>query len=236
MMSVEKCIALYFSFKTRNVCTVKTAKWASGIACVIFILFNSFWFFVIKLEKGKFLTRNIICIFENYFMKYFMVYERIDGVLYSFGPFVIMGFTNIAIIYKFVKAKLASKHGGTKSTNQALSNAAMRGTAILITVTMTFIILTGPSQVAFAITIHIHPLMLPFLCLSVALNHSINGLLYCIVGSKFRKELINTLCCNRRPTFVDRDSETSKSTQVSSIDKDTQNSLSQNSMANISKL
>ena len=80
---------------------------------------------------------------------------------------------------------MASNQGGTESTNQTLSNAAMRGTAILITVTMTFIVLTGPSQVAFAITIHIHPLLLPFLYLSVALNHSINGLLYCIVGSKF---------------------------------------------------
>ena len=203
MMSVEKCIALYFPFKTRNICTVKTAKWASGIAGVIFIFFNSFWFFVVKIERENFLTRNIICMYEDYFMKYFMVYERIDGVLYSFGPFVIMGFTNIAIIYKFVKAKLASKHGGTESTNQALSNAAMRGTAILIRVTMTFIVLTGPSQVAFAITIHIHPLLLPFLYVSVALNHSINGLLYCIAGSKFRRELIDTLCCNRSITFCE---------------------------------
>ena len=76
MMSVEKCIALYFPFKTRNVCTVKTAKWASGIACVIFILFNSFWFFVVKIEKGKFLTRNIICIFEDYFMKHFLAFMQ----------------------------------------------------------------------------------------------------------------------------------------------------------------
>ena len=35
MMSVEKCIALYFPFKTRNICTVRTAKWTSGIAFVI---------------------------------------------------------------------------------------------------------------------------------------------------------------------------------------------------------
>ena len=139
--------------------------------------------------------------YEDYFIKYFMVYERIDGFLYFFGPFVIMGFTNIAIIYKFVKAKLASKHGGTESTNQSLSNAAMRGTAILITVTMAFIVLTGPCQVAFAITIHIHPLLLPFLYICVALNLSINGLLYCVVGSKFKKELIDTLCCNRRSFF-----------------------------------
>ena len=38
-----------------------------------------------------------------------------------------MGLTNIAIFYKFIRAKMASKHGGTESTNQALANAAMRG-------------------------------------------------------------------------------------------------------------
>ena len=123
---------------------------------------------------------------KTFFVKYVLVFERIDSVIYCFGPFIIMGFTNIAIVYKCVQAKLASKHGGTESMNQALSNAAMRGTAILITVTMTFIILTGPSQVTYATGIHIDPLLFPLLQMSVALNHSINGLLYCIVGSKFR--------------------------------------------------
>ena len=52
-----------------------------------------------------------------------------------------MSLANIAIIYKFIQAKMASKHGGTESTNQALANVAIRGTAILITVTMTFIII-----------------------------------------------------------------------------------------------
>ena len=106
-----------------------------------------------------------------------------------------MGLTNIAIIYKFIQAKMASKHGRTESTNQALGNAAMRGTAILITVTMTFIILTAPAQITFAMTRMRHPLLTPFLYLGTALNHGINGFLYMIVGSKFRKELIATLRC-----------------------------------------
>ena len=40
-----------------------------------------------------------------------------------------MGFTNICIIHKFIKAKIALKHG-TESTNQALSKSAMSETAI----------------------------------------------------------------------------------------------------------
>ena len=143
MMSVEKIIALYFPFKSRNVCTVRTAKWASGIAFVFFCLLNFFWFFVVKALKGDRGVRNVACVFEDFFVKFYLNWERIDGVLYSFCPFPIMAFTNIAIIYKFIQAKWTNRRcGRTESKNHALDNAAIRGTAILITVTMTFVILT----------------------------------------------------------------------------------------------
>ena len=148
MMSVEKFIALYFPFKSRNICTVRTAKWASGIAFVVYFLLNFFWFFVVKALKGDRGARNVACVLEDFFVKFYLNWERIDGVLHSFGPFAIMAFTNIAIIYKFIQAKLTNRRcGRTESTNHALDNAAMRGTAILITVTMTFIILTAPAQI-----------------------------------------------------------------------------------------
>ena len=54
-----------------------------------------------------------------------LIYNKLDSFLYSFAPFVVMGLTNIAIIYKFMKAKMALKRG-TESTNQALSKSAMR--------------------------------------------------------------------------------------------------------------
>ena len=57
-------------------------------------------------------------------MKYVLDFSKIDGLLYSFVPFAIMGLSNIVIIYKFVRAKMASKHDGTESTNQALSSVA----------------------------------------------------------------------------------------------------------------
>ena len=44
----------------------------------------------------------LLVFFEDFSMKSFLIWERIDGVLYSFGSFAIMGLANIAIIYKFV--------------------------------------------------------------------------------------------------------------------------------------
>ena len=196
MMSVEKFIALYFPLKAKAICTVETAKWSSGIAFIIFVLFDAQFFFAVKANKGDGSIQ--FCYDIELFDGYIALYSKVDGILYSFAPFAIMSLTNIAIIYKFVKAKVASKHTGTGSTNQALSKAATKGTAILIAVSITFIILTGPANIIYSITIFPHPLLNQFLYFCIVLNHSINGLLYCIVGSKFRKELIYTLCCNRR--------------------------------------
>ena len=100
-----------------------------------------------------------------------------------------------------MKAKMALKHG-TDSTNQALSKSAMRGTAILITISLTFIILTGPVSVVYTITADPDPVLIAILYSCSGLNHGINAVMYCIVGSSFRQELIELICC--RKTFSDR--------------------------------
>ena len=157
------------------------------------------------------------CLYDGYSWQHVALHmAKVDATLYSYLPFAIMGLANTAIIYKFVQAKLASKRGGTESTNQALGNAAMRGTAILITVTMTFLILTVPTNIVFAISLRVHPLLSPILYTLVTLNHSINGFLYCIVGTRFRKELIATLRCNRKQ-FHDTEGRKSMATSVTSV-------------------
>ena len=59
---------------------------------------------------------------------------------------------NLAIIYKFMVAKWKSKQGGIESTNQSLNKAAMKGTTMLITVSVTFIILTGLTAVMYVVS------------------------------------------------------------------------------------
>ena len=191
MMSVEKCIVVYFPLKVKNICTVKIAKWACLVATIVFVAFNSQWFFIIENRSGS-------CLYTEVSESYVLIYNHIDLIIYSFGPFSIMGCTNICIIYKFMKAKMALKHG-TESTNQALSKSAMRGTAILITVSLTFIILTGPASIYFSVVkdntdLIVHAL----LHIPKTLNHGINAVMYCIVGSRFRQELIELISCRKR--------------------------------------
>ena len=90
----------------------------------------------------------------------------------------------------------------TESTNQALVKFATRGTAMVFTVTVTFILLTAPTAVYMAlphvIQLPANPFYCAFMNFTQYLNHSINGLLYCIVGSRFRKQLLKLICRKER--------------------------------------
>ena len=116
-------------------------------------------------------------------------------MLYSFGPFTIMTLANCAIIYKFVSAICQNRQSRTESTSQALSKFAGKGTAMLVTISVTFIILTGPISIIYFITVEPHPLVRVITHVLGDLNHALNGVLYCIVGTRFRTELVKTLCC-----------------------------------------
>ena len=196
MMSIEKCIVIYFPFKTKNICTVRTAKLACLIAGIIYAAFDAQKFFIVTAHQG---VDYIYCGYTGVSDEYIATYFRIDSALYSLAPFAIMCCTNIAIIYKFIKAKMALKRG-TESTNQALSKSAMRGTAILITVSITFLILTGPSAIYYLLTtdVEARPTVRLLFLLMEALNHSINSVMYCIIGTRFRKELFELICCRKK--------------------------------------
>ena len=211
MMSVEKCIVVYFPLKTKKNCTVKTAKWLCLIFGIVFAAYNSQFFFIIE---GRLTEKNrISCVNTGISDQYISIYHQLDSIIYSFAPFAIMGLTNIAIIYKFTKAKMALKRG-TESTNQALSKSATRGTAILITVSLTFIILTGPSAITWAVTTKVTQVQRTVLFLLEASNSAINGVLYCIVGTRFRTELFGLICCGKRSSGK---SVTSMGTSVSTV-------------------
>ena len=192
VMSLEKCFVLYFPFKAKTICTVKTAQWVSGMVSLGFIIYDCQLFIIIEsyLYYGfRYCTQ--VRISPNYWA----AYRKIDSILYSFGPFVIMLITNIAIICKFMQAKWASRKNCRQAevTSQALSKSAFRGTAMLVTVSMTFIILTSPVALNSAKIITTDSAIQTVVIGSMQyLNHSINVLLYCVVGQKFRQELLKS--------------------------------------------
>ena len=194
MMSVEKCVAVYFPFKSKTVCTVKTAKWATGVVGTILISFNTVNFFANESRYIKYYGRTI-CL-HKFDTNIINALNVVDSTRYSYGPFVLMFITNSAIVFKFTRAKC--QINSTKSTNQALAKAATRGTAMVVTVSVAFLLLTALTALEKVlwpgIRLSNDPIYYLVRVVTQYLNHSINGVLYCIVGSRFRKEFLKILC------------------------------------------
>ena len=194
IISAEKCIALYLPFKSKTICTVRTARIVSFVTALIFVAFDLQFFFISKEFEDKF---GNYCFYDDSFKHYWnILFSVVDAVLYSYAPFTIMILCYSAIIYKFITVKWKNRLGNTDSTSQALSKSATTGIAMLLTVSFTFIILTSPIVIANTVWSSEIPLMLDNILRGMAyLNHGINGVLYCVSGSRFRNELKNFLTC-----------------------------------------
>ena len=120
LMSIEKCFTVYYPLKSKTVCTVKTAKWATGIVGVILAGYDSVYF--VAFDTFIKLSGNKDCFMIG---KYIVPLWSADSILYSFGPLALMLITNASIVFKFMRAKC--KSNSTRSTNQALIKSATRG-------------------------------------------------------------------------------------------------------------
>ena len=197
IISVEKFYALYFPFKTKTICTVSMARKVSLVTAIIFVGFNLQLFFITKKNEDVF---GKYCSYGNVSETYFnALFSIAFAILNSYGPFVIMILCNSAIIYKFLIVKRKNRGGNTDSTSQALSKSTTTGTAMLLAVSFTFIILTAPIWIANIVypdsTIPIS--IFESLLAIQYLNHGINGILYCVIGSRFRNELKNLFHCDK---------------------------------------
>ena len=123
LMSIEKCFVIYFPLKSKTVCTVKTAKWATGVVGFILVGYYLQYLIISEAIVGK--NGVVYCEFQ---VTHTDTLEFVDSILYSFGPFILMLITNFAIIFKFIRAKCKSKQiNSTESTSQALQKSATRG-------------------------------------------------------------------------------------------------------------
>ena len=190
-MCIEKFFAFYFPLKTRSICTVSMAKKVTIVLVFVLAAINMQHFFIWDAWVNA--TGNKSCKLVNVPPNYMKIWIKIDHTIYSFAPFTIMVLANGAIIYKFMRAKCARDQGGTESTNQALSKSANRGTAMLITVSLTFVVLTGPvSIVDNSIGNRVSRITYAIVYILRYINNSINAVLYCMSGSRFRNELMKT--------------------------------------------
>ena len=124
--------------------------------------------------------------------------EITDTVLYALVPIVVTILANVAIIYKLMYIK----YKGISHTNESVSKSSTRGSVIVVTVSLAFIILTSPRAVDSALEqyISVYPFCRLFVISMQYSNHAINGILYYIFGEKFRNEFLKIMLSCRKET------------------------------------
>ena len=103
LMSIEKCFAVYFPLKSKTVCTVRTAKWTTGVTGVVLTAYDTNNLFL-EYHFIKSSGRHICSLnFDNNVVS---ILNAVDSVLYSFGPFALMFITNFAMVFKIYESQM----------------------------------------------------------------------------------------------------------------------------------
>jgi len=212
-MTTERFFAIRYPLKFLTLGTVGKTKVVCLILLCFFMLLNCQFTWSVKIDKdGKCIPE------ENYLEFHSNIVPWLDAVFYSYLPFIILFTFNVLIIWSINKAHKRQKnlHGdrnARKSTSQNRNSINQRMTAMLLSVTFTFVILTAPKAVLFCIRkevfmflkyqnappdfkeVALYALITRIADLCIYTNHAINFLLYCVSGQRFRKEMKLMFSC-----------------------------------------
>ena len=137
---------------------------------------------------------------RNRFNAYFMIFDWMTLILTCLLPFVLVITFNVAIVKRLVKRRItiAGFHDNNSQTNSSV--------AMLISVSLAFVALTLPFgiytilqeyylRVGDMVSYRKTFVLFDFASICDSINHSINVLLYCLTGRKFRQCLQEMMCC-----------------------------------------
>ncbi|CAG5124744.1 unnamed protein product, partial [Candidula unifasciata] len=233
-------IVVCFPFQASAMCNVSRARKVIIFLLLLMLALNAHFFWTAELvdEHGW-----IICRGGKDFQKLVEeIWPWVDFLVYSFLPFVTIMILNIFIIREVASARstrgrLAGSEqenhtpsstnvntSGNSSQRKTPASDGTRLTALLLTVSFTFLLLTLPNNIALIVsrfwnqkyenkTDHLtademraivhgmarFKLVMTITELLMYTNHSINFFLYCATGNKFRQQIFDLLRCLRRP-------------------------------------
>ena len=208
LISIERFLSVFIPHKVKLIYTKLKARMTLCIIAGVGLLLHLPPIFSIKLQyvydnQGNIIQR--ICTigqFGSMGLQHYAtsIWPWLDLSLYTIIPFVFLITINISIITKLTLNSLRRAKHGQGSTDSRMSSV----TAMLLTVTFAFVVLTTPMGFNYihvpkrsaATQYLIHTLA--FICMYI--NHSSNFLFYCISGSKFRQVLRELFICSKEST------------------------------------
>ena len=200
-VSIERCIGILKPLQHKLICTKKRAYWAMGIMFFIIAAIDMY----VPIIKGIEESRGNVCyVHPKHQAFYSLFWSWADFVIYSGGPFLIIFLCNVVIITRLLVAAYKRKHSLSGSASGPKLTSM---TAMLITASFSFFILTSPITIyLFLVDLANQDMMTlkfilkmivfhRFAMLASFLNHAINFFLYCFSGPVFRKNLLGLFPC-----------------------------------------
>ncbi|CAH1797157.1 unnamed protein product [Owenia fusiformis] len=209
-VTVDRVITVYMPLHARRISTKKNAAIAIIVTFVVLMGINAQILFTHGNRtipwNGGFYTYPCTYNDGNVFF-HNIVWKWIDGAVSSYLPFFILIISNIVIAIQLLRSAEMRKKTMNVSKQSGDSTASL--SIMLITISMVFLVLTGP-VVVYLITwdqwhedkshANISKLRLVWACLNMLLysNYCVNFFMYCLSGKRFRSEMMILFRCTSR--------------------------------------
>lgn len=210
-ITVERLLSTILPFRSKQVCTMGVAKVVLLAIVISALLINShllYGFGRLEIQDGN-TTMVIPCApltkaYDDFFGK---VWTWIDLCKYSLIPFVIMSTGNVYITYKVIFSARKAKHQ-VAPVNVQESKKVSNMSTLLVALNCAFILCTLPVCIYFIGEPYWIPKDVPrniqlqdpwwaFVNLLMYTNNSINFILYCLSGSRFREAIRKMFQCRK---------------------------------------
>ncbi len=200
-IAMERMIGIIFPHRAKIVCTMFKGRLfigliipvAMGVAVINLIAMQQVTYYNPFLQRQAFQCMHVI---NNELLLYLMksVIPWLIICTYSLFPFLFLFIFNTIIIVHLFRSQRRRLSMHTTETSSGPNLTGM--TSILITISVTFLVLTSPRCMFWVFYSMFKRYIVDLQKVSYVLsatNHSINFILYCITGTTFRTEL-KTLC------------------------------------------
>ena len=209
-VALERVCAVFLPHKIKGIFTKKFATVCLIIQALVIIGINSHFFYTrdLVVNTGRDGKLHSACLPQLPAHRSFMrnIWPWIDFCLLSLIPFTIIISSNVAIVCRLLWSRYTRRRNLHVSSSIKMTSM----TAILITVSIMFLVTTAPFHIYLIqrwdlrqeaneyqkATLNLVEAILSMICY---INYSINFLLYCVSGTRFREEVKAMCCCSINP-------------------------------------
>lgn len=207
-MTTQRAASVIWPHRVNILCTRKTSIVTVCVIVGVVCLLYSHILYGFYVDRSIYYSRDCLMI-EKYLFFFRKYWAFADMAIVSFGPFAILLFANVVLLWKVVASVKSARHtlaAGQAGQVRDREKKTSSMTVTLITLSVAFFVLTAPVRIflltyAFFLSfrnmadVEYLNLISEALNLVFVLNSSINFYLYCLSGQRFRTEFLSLFSC-----------------------------------------